>query len=279
MSLEDLPPLSDVIRRLGLSARKSLGQNFILDLNLTRRIARAAGPLEGKTIVEIGPGPGGLTRALLLEGAAKVIVIERDERCLPALEEIADCCPKQIEIIHGDAMEVDYAQLNGGQMQIAANLPYNVATTLLITWLKSTPWPPWYEKMSLMFQKEVGERIIASPGSKAYGRLSVLTAWRTKARILFNLSARAFTPSPKVDSTLVELIPHAQPSADCRVEALECVTAAAFGQRRKMLRQSLKQLVPDPLSLLEKADLDPSLRAENVDVAGFCRLARLISDH
>jgi len=278
MTPDGLPPLRDVIRELGLSARKSLGQNFILDLNLTRRIARAAGPLEEKTIIEIGPGPGGLTRALLSEGACRVIAIERDDRCRPALVAIAEQFEGRLQIITDDARAVDYQALVDGPAQIVANLPYNIATPLLVSWLKVEPWPPWYEKLTLMFQREVAERIVAEPGNKTYGRLSVMTSWRTTARVVLRLPARAFTPPPKVESCVVNLIPRQEPLSGFSANTLEKVTAAAFGQRRKMLRQSLKQLTPDPISLLDKAGLDPSKRAEQIDVEGFCNLARVLEN-
>lgn len=276
MTPDGLPPLSVVIGELGLTARKSLGQNFILDLNLTRRIARAAGPLAGKTIVEIGPGPGGLTRALLLEGAAKVVAIERDERCRPALDAIAARFCGRLRILTEDAMTLDYSALPDNPTQIVANLPYNIATPLLLRWLTAEPWPPWYRKLTLMFQKEVAERITAKPRTKPYGRLSVLAGWRANARIVLRLPPRAFTPSPKVDSALVELVPRHAPIGGFAVKTLEGVTAAAFGQRRKMLRQSLKQITDDPLRILEEAGLEPSQRAEQIDFEGFCELARVL---
>ena len=276
---DGLPPLRDVIRELGLSARRSLGQNFILDFNLTRRIARAAGPLQEVTVVEIGPGPGGLTRSLLLEGASRVIAIERDERCLPALEQIAERYPGRLEIIAADAREVDYARLVPEEAgRIVANLPYSVATPLLVGWLKTDPWPPWFDRLILMFQREVAMRIVASPGDADYGRLSVLCRWRTAPRILFGLPAAAFTPRPKVDSSLVELIARPLPEPHCRPGALEKVTAAAFGQRRKMLRSSLRQIAPDADALLRSLGIDPQARAEQLDVAAFCRIANALTE-
>ncbi|WP_245576803.1 16S rRNA (adenine(1518)-N(6)/adenine(1519)-N(6))-dimethyltransferase RsmA [Kaistia adipata] len=254
---------------------KALGQNFLLDLNLTGRIARAAGPLEGVTVIEVGPGPGGLTRALLAEGAEKVIAIERDRRCLDALAEIAAHYPGRLEVIEGDAMQVDMAKLATGRVRIAANLPYNIATPLLIGWLQSEPWPPFYEKMTLMFQREVAERIVATPDDDAYGRLGVISGWRAEARILFDISPKAFTPPPKVVSSVVELVPRQAPLA-CDRAKLERVTAAAFGQRRKMLRQSLKSLGTDPLPLLAAAGIVETARAEEIDVAGFVRLANAL---
>ena len=278
-ALDDLPPLREAIRRHGLSARKSLGQNFLLDLNLTGRIARAAGPLAGVTVVEVGPGPGGLKRALLAEGAGQVIAIERDERAIAALEEIAAHYPGRLTIVAGDALAFDAAtMLGGGPTRVVANLPYNIATALLVSWLTVEPWPPWYDRLTLMFQREVAERIVAKPGSKTYGRLSVLAGWRTEAKILFDIAPSAFVPPPKVISSLVQLVPRAAPRA-CDRGALERVTAAAFGQRRKMLRQSLRSLGPDPLPLLAAAGIEPTARAEDVPVDGFVALARAFADH
>ncbi|ODT21470.1 MAG: 16S rRNA (adenine(1518)-N(6)/adenine(1519)-N(6))-dimethyltransferase [Kaistia sp. SCN 65-12] len=276
MTAQDgLPPLREVIAAHGLQAMKALGQNFLLDLNLTGRIARAAGPLEDVTVIEVGPGPGGLTRALLAEGAKKVVAIERDRRCLDALAEIAAHYPGRLEVIEGDAMQVDMAKLATGRVRIAANLPYNIATPLLIGWLQSEPWPPFYEKMTLMFQREVAERIVATPDDDAYGRLGVISGWRAEARILFDISPKAFTPPPKVVSSVVELVPRQAPLA-CDRARLERVTAAAFGQRRKMLRQSLKSLGTDPLPLLAAAGIVETARAEEIDVAGFVRLANAL---
>ena len=275
---DGLPPLREVIRALELSAKKSLGQNFLLDFNLTRRIARAAGPLEGVTVVEVGPGPGGLTRALLLEGAARVIAIEKDERCLPALQEIVTHYPGRLDMVSADAREIDYRALGiEPPARIVANLPYSVATPLLIAWLKTEPWPPWFDRLVLMFQREVADRIVAQPGSKDYGRLAVLSQWRTSPRILLTLPAQAFTPKPKVDSALVELVPKRMPEPTCDTTALEKVTAAAFGQRRKMLRSALRKLAPDSEALLQGLGIDPSSRAEELGVAQFCRIANAIS--
>jgi 16S rRNA (adenine1518-N6/adenine1519-N6)-dimethyltransferase len=275
-AIDDLPPLREVIRRHGLTAKKSLGQNFLLDLNLTARIARAAGPLENVTVVEVGPGPGGLTRALLALGAQRVIVIERDPRAIAALQEIAAHYPGRLEVIEGDALEFDpRPQLADGPARVVANLPYNIATPLLIRWLSAEPWPPWYDSLVLMFQREVAERIVAPPGSKTYGRLSVLTAWRAEARILFDIAPTAFVPAPKVTSSLVQLVPRTSPLA-CDRRTLERVTEAAFGQRRKMLRQSLKSFGLDASALLEEAGLDPTERAEQVPVEGFVGLARIL---
>jgi 16S rRNA (adenine1518-N6/adenine1519-N6)-dimethyltransferase len=271
---DDLPPLREVIHRHGLRAKKSLGQNFLLDLNLTARIARAAGPLDGVDVVEIGPGPGGLTRALLAAGARRVIAVERDERALAALAEIAARYPDRLEIVAGDALDFDpRPRLGGAPARVVANLPYNIATALLVSWLTLEPWPPWYDRLVLMFQREVAERIVAGPGSRSYGRLSVLAGWRAEARRLFDVAGSAFVPPPKVTSTLVSLLPRAAP-LPCERHALERMTQAAFGQRRKMLRQSLKSLGSDPLPLLEAAEIEPTARAEDIPVAGFVALAR-----
>ena len=275
---DGLPPLREVVARHGLDARKSLGQNFLFDLNLTARIARAAGPLEGATIVEVGPGPGGLTRALLHEGAAKVIAIERDARCLPALGEIAQHYPGRLHIVEGDALTLDVPALArehsaGGPLRICANLPYNIATPLLVGWLQAEPWPPLFDRFLLMFQKEVALRIVATPRQRSdYGRLGVLCGWRTYARILFDVSPSAFTPPPKVTSAVVELKPNSAP-LPCRLDLLEQVTQAAFGQRRKMLRLSLTGLGVAPEALLAQAGVLATARAEEIDVAGFAALA------
>jgi 16S rRNA (adenine1518-N6/adenine1519-N6)-dimethyltransferase len=272
--IDDLPPLREVIRRHGLAAKKSLGQNFLLDLNLTARIARAGGALDGVTAVEIGPGPGGLTRALLAEGAARVIAVERDARAIAALAEIAAHYPGRLSVVEGDALEFDApAHLAGGRARVIANLPYNIATALLVDWLTAEPWPPWYDALVLMFQREVAERIVAAPGGKAYGRLAVLAGWRCDAKIMFEVAPSAFVPRPKVTSAVVRLVPRAAP-LPCDAQALQRVTEAAFGQRRKMLRQSLKTLGRDPLALLEAAGIAPTARAEEIPVAGFVKLAR-----
>ncbi|WP_075217852.1 16S rRNA (adenine(1518)-N(6)/adenine(1519)-N(6))-dimethyltransferase RsmA [Mongoliimonas terrestris] len=278
--IDDLPPLRDVIERHGLQAMKSLGQNFLLDLNLTSRIARSAGTLDGHTVVEIGPGPGGLTRALLANGAAHVVAIERDRRAMAALAEIEAAYPGRLTVIEGDALTLDTVALGAGDgaggagrpLRIVANLPYNIATPLLIGWLSGEPWPPRWASMALMFQKEVADRITAHAGDDAYGRLGVLTGWRTRATQMFDISPKAFVPPPKVTSTVVHFEPRPTP-LPCRQGALEAVTLAAFGQRRKMLRQSLKSLGADPQVLCEAAGLDPTQRAETVPVAGFVALA------
>ena len=278
MSEDGLPPLRDVIATHGLAAKKSLGQNFLFDLNLTRRIARAAGSLEGYTIVEIGPGPGGLTRALLMEGATKVIAVERDERTLPALADIATAYPGRLEVINADALEVDWANLINGPAKIVANLPYNVATALLVGWLTPKEWPPWFSSLTLMFQKEVAMRIAAKAGDDAYGRLSILSQWRCEATKLFDVNRSAFTPPPKITSSIVHLVPRAICEPPCKMEFLERVTAAGFGQRRKMLRSSLKSVFPNPESVLEPLGIDPTTRAEQVSVAGFARLALVLEN-
>jgi 16S rRNA (adenine1518-N6/adenine1519-N6)-dimethyltransferase len=274
---DDLPPLREVIARHGLMAKKSLGQNFLFDLNLTRRIARAAGPLEGTTVLEVGPGPGGLTRSLLAEGAAKVIAIERDGRCLPALAEIADVYPGRLRVIEADALEIDERAVLKehdvkGQVRVAANLPYNVGTALLVKWLTAETWPPFWSSLTLMFQREVAERIVAKAATPAYGRLSVLAGWRTRAKILFDVSRAAFVPAPNVTSAIVRVEPLDKPVAEAALDRLEAVTAAAFGQRRKMLRQSLKSLLTE--DAIRAAGINPTLRAEQLDVAELAALAR-----
>lgn len=271
---DGLPPLREIIARDGLNARKSLGQNFLLDLNLTARIARASGPLEGAEVVEIGPGPGGLTRALLA-GGARVVAIERDRRCLPALAEISGRWPGRLTVIEGDAIHVDPRPHLNGPARIVGNLPYNVGTALLVGWLVAAAWPPWWDSLTLMFQREVAERIVAPPGSKAYGRLSVLAQWRADARIAFDVSPGAFTPPPKVTSAVVRIQPAEQPHGIVPAR-LEALTAAAFAQRRKMLRQSLKAVAADPGPLLAATSIDPARRAETLSVAEFLALARAL---
>ncbi|SDS34748.1 16S rRNA (adenine(1518)-N(6)/adenine(1519)-N(6))-dimethyltransferase RsmA [Bradyrhizobium canariense] len=277
-AIDDLPPLREVIRRHALSARKSLGQNFLLDLNLTARIARAAGPLEDATIIEIGPGPGGLTRALLALGARRVIAVERDQRALAPLEEISNRYPGRLEIICADAQQFDPRPLLGTtKAKIVANLPYNIATALLIDWLSIEPWPPWYDMLVLMFQREVAERIVAHENAEAYGRLGVLANWRAETKILFDISPAAFVPQPQVTSSVVRLVPRREPDP-CDLKALEMVSAAAFGQRRKMLRQSLKSLPVEPARLGAAADIDLTRRAETVPVSGFVAMARELTN-
>jgi 16S rRNA (adenine1518-N6/adenine1519-N6)-dimethyltransferase len=272
MTDDGLPPLREVIEKHGLAAKKSLGQNFLFDLNLTRRIARAALPIDNCTIVEIGPGPGGLTRALLLEGAQHIVAIERDERAIAALAEIQHAYPDRLTVVSGDALKQDWTQLVSGPTKIVANLPYNIATPLLIQWL-SGAWPPWYQSLTLMFQKEVAMRIAAAPGSDDYGRLSVLCQWRCQAKRLFDVNRSAFTPPPKITSSIVQLIPRPDPQPACRIESLEQITAAAFGQRRKMLRSSVKSVFDDPEAVLIAAGIDPQKRAEELTVAQFGELA------
>jgi len=273
-ALDGLPPLREVIERFGLDARKALGQNFILDLNLTQKVARTAGPLDGVTVIEVGPGPGGLTRAILALGAKKVIAVERDPRCLPALGEIADHYPGRLEVIEGDALKIDFATLaTDGPIRVIANLPYNVGTQLLINWLLPPQWPPFWQSLTLMFQKEVAQRIVAREDDNHYGRLGVLCGWRTETYMAFDISPLAFTPPPKVTSTVVHLTPRLEP-IPCTVARLERVTEAAFGQRRKMLRQSVKSLGGE--ALLAKAGIDPTRRAETLSVEEFCRLANCL---
>jgi 16S rRNA (adenine1518-N6/adenine1519-N6)-dimethyltransferase len=276
--IDDLPPLREVIRRHGLMAKKSLGQNFLLDLNLTARIARAGGALEGRTVVEVGPGPGGLTRALLAGEAREVIAVERDERCLAALAEIASRYPGRLTVHAADALTVDWPSLLGETScpaRVVANLPYNIATPLLLGWITTEPWPPWYDSLTLMFQKEVAQRLTARPGEDAYGRLSVITGWRMTAQCVFDVAPSAFVPPPKVTSTVVHLAPRPSP-LPCVTADLERVTQAAFGQRRKMLRQSLKSLFPDAGAAAEAAGLRPEMRAETVPIEGFVALATLL---
>jgi 16S rRNA (adenine1518-N6/adenine1519-N6)-dimethyltransferase len=269
----ELPPLRDIIRRFDLGARKSLGQNFLLDINLTRRIARTAAPLEQANIIEIGPGPGGLTRALLLEGAPHVTAIERDQRCIAALRELEAAFPGRLTIVEGDALEIDAASLTSAPRKIVANLPYNIATPLLIGWLGTVR---AYESLTLMFQKEVAERLAAAPGDDAYGRLAVLTQWLCTVKLAFDVPPQAFVPPPKITSTVVHLTPRPAPLADCEQRLLERVTAAAFGQRRKMLRSSLKSLGGDAATLIATAGVEPTARAEELSIEQFCALARAL---
>ena len=271
---DKLPPLREVIAAHGLAPKKSLGQNFLFDLNLTAKIARAAGAEEGGVFYEVGPGPGGLTRALLGEGAAKVIAVERDARCLPALEEIAAAYPGKLEVVSADALELDEASLLPQGVRVAANLPYNVGTALLIKWLTVEAWPPVWASLTLMFQKEVAQRITAKPGSEHYGRLSVLAQWRCTGKILFDVNPHAFVPPPSVTSSIVRLEPRPEPLAPCALADLEKITAASFGQRRKMLRQSLKALGGE--ALLEKAGIDPTTRPEDLSIEQFAALGRAL---
>ena len=273
-AIDNLPPLRVVIETHELAAKKSLGQNFLLDLNLTAKIARQAGNLTECDVLEIGPGPGGLTRGLLSEGARKVLAIEKDPRCIPALNEISDAYPGRLEVIEGDALEVNPLTHLTPPIRVAANLPYNVGTELLVRWLTPKSWPPYWDSLTLMFQKEVAERIIAQPGSKAYGRLAVLAQWRADAKIVINLPPEAFSPPPKVSSAVVNLTALAEPRYQANAATLSKVVAAAFNQRRKMLRSALKSLSPDIEDRLKAAGLKPTERAEQVSLEGFCALAR-----
>ncbi|MCH8861634.1 MAG: 16S rRNA (adenine(1518)-N(6)/adenine(1519)-N(6))-dimethyltransferase RsmA [Proteobacteria bacterium] len=277
---DTLPPLREVIRAHGLGARKSFGQNFLLDMNLTRKIARAAGPLEHATLYEVGPGPGGLTRALLDEGAARVVAVERDPRCLPALAELSAYYPGRLEIHQGDALKVDELSLlpTENHLRIAANLPYNIGTALLVKWLTPEAWPPWWASMTLMFQKEVAERITSPSGRKTYGRLSVLSQWRASPSALFDITPRAFTPAPKVWSTLVRFEPSAPVVSGLSVRSLEKLTATVFGQKRKMLRRSLKGFGPKAIEILGELEIDARARPEELSVEDICRLAHALQE-
>ena len=278
---DPLPPLREVIAKHGLKAKKSLGQNYLLDLNLTGRIARAAGPLQGVSIYEVGPGPGGLTRALLSEGAAHVLAVEQDSRAIPALEEVRTAYPNRLAVHRADALSFDPTPHLSQPARIVANLPYNVGTPLLIKWLSIEPWPPWFDRMVLMFQKEVAERIVAQPGSKTYGRLSVLSQWRCRVRKTFDIEPRAFTPPPSVVSTVVTFTPK-DDARPLPVSAVEKVTAAAFGQRRKMIRASLKPLASErcPLEeIFEKSGIPGTRRAEELSIDQFLDLAALFLEN
>ena len=276
MSLDALPPLREVIATHDLRAKKAFGQNFLLDLQLTGKIARQAGDLTQCDVLEIGPGPGGLTRALLAEGARRVVAIERDPRCLPALAEIAEAAPGRLKVIEGDALAVDVTELLSPPIRICANLPYNVGTELLVRWLTPPDWPPFWQSLTLMFQKEVAERIVARPGSKAYGRLALLAQWRCDARIVLHLPPQAFTPAPKVSSAVVHLTRLDAPRYPADARILSDVVARAFNQRRKMLRASLKGLSPDIEDLLAAAGIAPTQRAEEIGLEQFCALARAV---
>jgi 16S rRNA (adenine1518-N6/adenine1519-N6)-dimethyltransferase len=276
-TIDNLPPLRDVIETHELRARKSLGQNFLLDLNLTAKIARQAGDLTGCDVLEIGPGPGGLTRGLLSEGARRVLAIEKDPRCLPALAEISDAYPDRLQVIEGDALEIDPLQFLKPPIRVAANLPYNVGTELLVRWLTPKDWPPYWQSLTLMFQREVAHRIVAEPGSKAYGRLALLAQWRADAQIVLNLPPEAFTPPPKVSSAVVHLTALPQPRFPADAAVLNRVVAAAFNQRRKMLRAALKGVAPDIEDRLLAAGIQPTERAEQVSLEGFCALARAVA--
>jgi len=273
-AIDNLPPLRDVIARHGLSAKKALGQNFLLDLNLTAKIARQAGDLVGADVLEVGPGPGGLTRGLLAEGARKVVAIEKDTRCLPALQEIAAAYPGRLEILEGDALTLDPAKVLSPPIKIAANLPYNIGTELLTRWLDPPEWPPFWSTLTLMFQREVAERIVAKPRTKAYGRLSILANWRSTARIVMDLPPEAFTPPPKIRSAVVHIEALPEPRYPANPAVLFAVTAKAFGQRRKMLRAALKGFRPDMEDRILAAGLKPTARAEELSVEEFAALAR-----
>ncbi len=275
-AIDTLPPLREVIARHQLSARKSLGQNFLLDLNLTAKIARQAGDLTQCDVLEIGPGPGGLTRGLLAEGARKVVAVEKDARCIAALQEIATACPGRLDIINADALEIDPLDHLTPPIRVAANLPYNVGTELLVRWLTPPEWPPFWQSLTLMFQREVADRIVAQPGSKAYGRLAILAQWRAEARIAMSLPPGAFTPPPKVSSAVVHLTALPEPRYPANAETLSRVVAAAFNQRRKMLRAALKGLAPDIEDRLTAAGIKPTERAEQISLEAFCALARTL---
>ncbi|MEJ6388246.1 16S rRNA (adenine(1518)-N(6)/adenine(1519)-N(6))-dimethyltransferase RsmA [Gymnodinialimonas ulvae] len=276
-AIDGLPPLRDVIATHGLSARKALGQNFLLDLNLTAKIARVAGDLSGADVLEIGPGPGGLTRGLLAEGARRVVAIEKDARCLPALAEIAEAYPGRLIVLNDDALAVDWEANLTPPRKIVANLPYNVGTELLVRWLTPKRWPPPWESLTLMFQREVADRIVAQPGGKAYGRLAVLAQWRCEVRIAMGLPPEAFTPPPKVHSAVVHLDALPAPRFEADAAILSRVVKAAFAQRRKMLRAALKGQAPDIEDRLIAAGLKPTDRAEQVPIEGFCALARVMA--
>lgn len=276
-AIDGLPPLREVIARHGLAARKALGQNFLLDLNLTAKIARAAGDLSACDVLEVGPGPGGLTRALLAGGARHVLAVEKDDRCLPALAEIAAAFPGRLEVVHGDALAVDAAARLTPPVRVVANLPYNVGTELLAGWLTPPEWPPFWQSLTLMFQKEVAERIVARPGSKAYGRLAILAQWRCEARIVMVLPPEAFTPAPKVHSAVVHLTALPGPRFPADAKVLGRIVAAGFNQRRKMLRASLKGVAPDIEAKLLAAGIAPTARAEEVPLEAFCALARIVA--
>ena len=274
--MEKLPPLKDVISRHQLRAKKSLGQNFLLDLNLTSKIARYAGNLDQFDILEIGPGPGGLTRSLLNEGARKVVAIEKDSRCIEALEEIQATFPGRLKLLQGDALSTNASEHLADPVRIIANLPYNIGTELLVRWLTSKTWPSFWQSMTLMFQKEVANRIVASPGSKAYGRLSVMSQWRCDTKIAFNVPASAFTPPPRVESTLVHFESLKQPKFPAEVEVLEFVVSKAFNQRRKMLRGALKGYFQNVEEGLLSIGVLPTKRAEDITVQEYCAMSQIL---
>lgn len=278
-TIDGLPPLREVIRAHDLVAKKQLGQNFLLDLNLTAKIARAAGDLSACDVLEVGPGPGGLTRGLLAEGARRVVAVEKDARTLPALAEIAAAYPGRLDVLHGDALDLDLAAHLAPLFKIVANLPYNVGTELLIRWLTPEVWPPLWSSLTLMFQKEVGERIVAKPRTEHYGRLALLAQYRCDARIVMTLPPEAFTPAPKVHSAVVQLIALPQPRFPCDFQALQRITAMAFNQRRKMLRSSLKAIGPAIETTLQSVGIPPTARAEEIGLEAFCALARAVSEN
>ena len=277
MQIDKLPPLRDVIATHALNAKKSLGQNFLLDLNLTAKIARLAGDLEGHDVLEVGPGPGGLTRGLLASGARRVVALEKDRRCIPALAEISDAYPGQLDVFNADALDFDISSHLTVPIRIVANLPYNIGTELLIRWLTPKEWPPFWNTLTLMFQKEVAERIIATPNSKAYGRLAILAQWKTNPSIVMELPPEAFTPPPKVHSAVVHFDALAEPRFPAPAGLLSSTVAMAFNQRRKMLRSSLKSASPDIENVLRDAGLEPTARAEEISLEGFCALARRLA--
>ena len=277
MQIDKLPPLRDVIATHALNAKRSLGQNFLLDLNLTAKIARLAGDLEGHDVLEVGPGPGGLTRGLLASGARRVVALEKDRRCIPALAEISDAYPGQLDVFNADALDFDISSHLTVPIRIVANLPYNIGTELLIRWLTPKEWPPFWSTLTLMFQKEVAERIIATPNSKAYGRLAILAQWKTNPSIVMELPPEAFTPPPKVHSAVVHFDALAEPRFPAPAGLLSSTVAMAFNQRRKMLRSSLKSASPDIENVLRDAGLEPTARAEEISLEGFCALARRLA--
>jgi 16S rRNA (adenine1518-N6/adenine1519-N6)-dimethyltransferase len=277
MQIDDLPPLRDIIVNHGLDAKKSLGQNFLLDLNLTSKIARLAGDISGHDVLEVGPGPGGLTRGLLAAGARRVVALEKDPRCMPALAQISAAYPGRLDVFNADALEFDMRGQLTGPVRVVANLPYNVGTELLVRWLTPKEWPPFWNSLTLMFQKEVAERIIAKPGTKAYGRLGILAQWKSTPSVVMELPPEAFTPPPKVRSAVVHLEALAEPRFPAPAGLLSSTVAMAFNQRRKMLRSSLKSAAPDIESALRDAGLEPTARAEEISLEGFCALARRLA--
>ena len=277
MQIDDLPPLRDVIASHGLDAKKSLGQNFLLDLNLTSKIARLAGDISGHDVLEVGPGPGGLTRGLLAAGARRVVALEKDPRCMAALAQIAATYPGRLDVFNADALDFDIRGQLTGPVRVVANLPYNVGTELLVRWLTPKDWPPFWSSLTLMFQKEVAELIIAKPSTKAYGRLGILAQWKSNPSVVMELPPEAFTPPPKVHSAVVHLEALAEPRFPAPAGLLSSTVAMAFNQRRKMLRSSLKSAAPDIETALRDAGLEPTARAEEISLEGFCALARRLA--